>query len=86
MDMEELRKVLRLVCSKQPSFILDILDAVGVMVQGNQGLKEGLHQAGVSALCRNMPTDREGVCCGKSRENCQSRLPVSMQLFESPCI
>ena len=50
MDMEELRKVLRLVCSKQPSFVLGILDTVGVMVQSNQGLKAGLHQAGVSAL------------------------------------
>ena len=59
MDMEELRRVLRLVCSKQPSFVLDILDTVGVMVQSNQGLKEGLHQAGVSAL---MPeyADRPG--------------------------
>ena len=31
-------------------FLMDILDTVGVMVQSNQGLKAGLHQAGVSAL------------------------------------
>ena len=29
MDMEQLRKVLRLVCSKQPSFVLNILHTVG---------------------------------------------------------
>ena len=87
MDMEELRRVLRLVCSKQPSFVLDILDTVGG--DGPEQPRSESRTAPswcVCTYCLNIPTDRERICCGKSRENCQSRLPVSMQLFESPCI
>lgn len=32
----------------------------------------------ICTYCREMPTDREKLCCGKTKQNCISRLPVSI--------
>jgi hypothetical protein len=76
-----------MVCSKQPSLMLDILDTAdsgGPEQPGSEG--RAVPSWCICTYCRDMPTDREKLCCGKSRLNCQSRLPVSIQLSENSCM
>ncbi|XP_062595875.1 P2X purinoceptor 7-like [Saccostrea cucullata] len=76
MDTEELRTVLRLVCSKQPSFMLDIMETLEGGGPEQPGSESRTAPSWcICTYCREMPTDREKVCCGKTRQNCQSRLP-----------
>lgn len=79
MEVEGLRTALRLVCAKQPSFALDILEAMesGDPEQPRPGSSTAPSWC-ICTYCREMPTDREKLCCGKTKQNCISRLPVSI--------
>ncbi|XP_052696150.1 uncharacterized protein LOC128174701 [Crassostrea angulata] len=75
LDTNGLRDALRLVCSKQPSFMLDILQTI-------HGENPEPHDSTVTAPswcicsnCREMPSEREKVCCNKPSQSCISRLP-----------
>lgn len=77
MDVESLRKTLALVCKREPSLLLDILDS-------SQDTNPTQHMTTAPSwctcsFCRTMPTMQENVCCGKTPQNCHSQLAVSYQ-------
>lgn len=76
MDVESLRKTLALVCKREPSLLLDILDSP----QDTNPAQEHMTTAPswcTCSFCREMPTIQENVCCGKTPQNCHSQLAVS---------
>lgn len=78
MDVESLRKTLALVCKREPSLLLDILDSP----QDTNPAQEHMTTAPswcTCSFCREMPTMQENVCCGKTPQNCHSQLAVSFK-------
>lgn len=81
----QMRELLTKVAGRFPSLVLDL--SVDVTMVGaaepdpgppgpEPALAERLSWC-VCTRCRDMPTDEEKLCCGKTPQNCTSTLPVS---------
>ncbi|XP_041852595.1 uncharacterized protein LOC121647331 isoform X1 [Melanotaenia boesemani] len=74
MTAEYLRRLASQLVVRQPGLIFDLL-----LQQSNSSVSEAAGVPGMPwctcGLCREMPTDRERICCGQTPANCISKLP-----------
>lgn len=74
MDLTALKETLKLVCMKQPSLLMDVLKSADGNGDPAPGNLRAVPNWCSCNNCREMPTGREKMCCGKIPENCHSRL------------
>ena len=77
MGEERMREVLLELVEVQPSLIMDILEPVERQPGGHHPDSESPYPDWCVCLhCREMPTERERVCCEMAPVDCLSLLPV----------
>lgn len=85
MDLTVLKKTLKLVCMKQPSLLIDVLKSTDGNGDPAPGNMPAVPSWCTCNSCREMPTEREKVCCGKIPDNCHSKLAVSFHFQKTSC-
>lgn len=76
----DLRGLVVDIASQHPEFVFDVLDRDNRQDGGHHPPPDGPTPAWCTCTyCREMPTEAERRCCGRTRPNCYSRLPVCNQ-------
>lgn len=77
----EMRNTLIRLVYENPEYLFNILGTPEVP-QRPEGPGSSQSSWCVFTFCKDMPTQREGVCCKKRPDSCISRLPVSSLLIK----
>lgn len=82
MEIEGVRVALGLVCAKQPSFALGILaKKEGGGPQQPRPASSTASRLCICTYCRKKSNERRKLCFGKTKPNCHSRLPSSINFI-----